>query len=677
MLLLLLTVMAGSCGMAQTRIVENGNPVAVIVTADEPFQVAEYAAAELAAHVAKATGAKLPVVTESVTPPDAVSRVFIGMTQAAAEHGIDAAALAPEEFVIRTVGADLYIVGDEDNANPLSESNSRCGTLFGVYEFIERWLRVRWLWPGELGTYIPRTDTVVVPPTDERIVPRLDFRAIVWNRVQRVAVERSRELENYEKRLGFSWDVLLNYGQDLQIYLRRHRMGGLDRKPSTGHIFSGWWDKYGEEHPEWFMMQEDGSRGPAEGWSTWNVPMCVSNPELHRFIIDQWDGESTIRLGEVDRLDACHCPRCKSWDGPQPDALPEFLQSPNSSLKGFYWPMCTSDRYARFWLTIQQMAAERNPNALVTTYIYYNYFPAPVTDIKLNRNIYGEFVPWGNPEHSDFFPMSEDAFAWLKDQWTGWQRTGMRMGYRPNYMHDGYVMPHVDVQQACEFFKFAVDHGMEGCHYDSLTGQWATQGPKLYVHIRLFAKPELSVEHVLEEYYSAYGPAARAVREYFKYWERYCIDNAQLINTLYHDVGHRWWRFHVKAHQAFPLESFVPAEALLEQALHAAQADPDPRYAQRVDFLQKGLEHAKLSAELAACFNGRYTIPPDSEDFARAVAALNRLVKFRRAHEGLYFSDLLEGASWREEGLWNLNPLFERLHVQGEDVQTTVPTNFD
>ena len=62
------------------------------------------------------------------------------------------------------------------------------------------------------------------------------------------------------------------------------------------------------------------------------------------------------------------------------------------------------------------------------------------------------------------------------------------MAYRPNYLHDGYVMPHFETKQEGEFFKFAYDHGMEGARFDSLTGQWAAQLPRLYMHLRLFAK---------------------------------------------------------------------------------------------------------------------------------------------------------------------------------------------
>ncbi len=72
------------------------------------------------------------------------------------------------------------------------------------------------------------------------------------------------------------------------------------------------------------------------------------------------------------------------------------------------------------------------------------YFPAPTADIRLGKQVFGEFVPWGNPQHTDFFPMRGEALEWLKKQWTGWQRTGMRLSYRPNYLHDGWVMPLVD-----------------------------------------------------------------------------------------------------------------------------------------------------------------------------------------------------------------------------------------
>lgn len=425
--------------------------------------------------------------------------MYVGMTKAARRQGIVAEELPPEAFVMRSVGTDLIVVGEEDEGDPVSPKNSKSGTLFGVYELLERSLGVRWLWPGELGTYVPAADTVTLDAVDVTIAPRLAFREIGWSRVRAAATQKNVSLTDVEKVLGFSPDRLVRYGHDLQDFLRRHRMGGMDRKPSTNHHFTGWWDRYGAKHPEWFMMHEDGTRGPSRASGTQHVPMCVSNPDLHRFIVSRWDGKSAIRLGEVDWPDACRCLACRAWDGPRPDPLPDFLVSQADSgspgsgllqrqrghvLRGFYDPMCTSDRYARFWSVIRQMAAERNPEAVVTTYIYYGYFPAPVTDVELGQHVFGEFVPWGNPQHTDFFPMRDEAFAWLKEQWLGWRRTGLRLAYRPNYLHDGWVMPLVETHQSAEFFRFAVEHGMEGSRFDSLTGQWAAQGPKLYIHVR-------------------------------------------------------------------------------------------------------------------------------------------------------------------------------------------------
>ncbi len=668
-----------AAGAADVRLVVDGEATAVVVTADQPLPVAQYAADELVDHVRQATGVRLAVVPESEIPAGYASRVFLGLTQAARDQGIVAEELGPEAFVLRSIGPDLIIVGAEGEGDPLNPRNSKCGTLFGVYELLERCLRVRWLWPGPLGTYIPATDTVRLDPIDTTIAPRLAYREIAWGRIRAAAIQQNHSFSRAERALGFSPEGLVRYGHALQDYLRRHRMGGMDRKPPTGHHFSGWWERYGQTHPEWFMMHEDGSRGPSEASGTRQVPMCVSNRELQEFIVQRWDGQSVIRLGEVDWPDACRCADCQAWDGPQPDPLPDFLISRTDSglprsnqlqrqrghvLGGFYDPMGTSDRYARFWRAVRERAAERNPDALVTTYIYYSYFPAPVTGIELGQHVFGEFVPWGNPQHTDFFPMREDALEWLKAQWSGWQETGMRMAYRQNYMHDGWVMPLVDVRQTAEFFQFAVEHGMEGSRFDSLTGQWATHGPKLYVHMRLHAKPDRAVDDILDEYYQAFGPAADEVRAYFEYWEQYCRENLQRINDLYIDIGHRWSRFLLQAHRAFPPASFEPAEAILRRARQAARESPHEEYADRVEFLAAGLEHARRSGRLAALFDGERTIPEDSERFELAVEALRELIAFRRAHEEPYISDYFYGASWREGRFWNLAPLLARLEAE-------------
>jgi len=47
------------------RLVVRGEPMAVIVIPDEATRMSQYAAEELVAHVQKATGVQLPIVTQS------------------------------------------------------------------------------------------------------------------------------------------------------------------------------------------------------------------------------------------------------------------------------------------------------------------------------------------------------------------------------------------------------------------------------------------------------------------------------------------------------------------------------------------------------------------------------------------------------------------------------------
>ncbi|MFP4502858.1 MAG: DUF4838 domain-containing protein [Candidatus Hydrogenedentota bacterium] len=643
--------------VAQVTLVENGEARAVVVTADEPTPTARYAAEELVSHVAKATGVTLEVAPESKAPEAPHTRVYIGEMETARHQGIDTNRLPREAYVMRSVGNDLFITGKESGADPLSESNPDTGTLFGVYEFLERYLGVRWLWPGDLGTYVPKTDTVSFWAVNQTTAPALAFRLLAWSRIRAVALG-GKELTEEDRRLGFSPDVAQRYGKAVQVLLRRHRLGGADAEPPTGHASSGWWQRYGDEHPEWFALRRDGTRGHPDP-NARHVPLCISNKELQDFIVEQWDGESILRLGPVDRPGRCICDDCRAMDGPQPETPPWFAElvygvdDRGQELFGGV----TSDRYARFWKTIQNKARKRNPHATVSaSYIYENEFPAPVTDIELNKNIFAEFVQWQDP-HLRWFPMPDEAYQWVKDQWTGWRETGIRMGYRPNYLHDGYVMPHFDTRQSGEFFQFAYKHGMEGCRFDSLTGQWAAQGLRLYMHLRLINKPTLDLQTIRDEYCAAFGPAAETMAKYFSYWEDYAFENRMRFIELYWDVGWRYRSYVRKAHEAFPPECFEPAEALLAQALEETAGHPLPEFAERVRFIQLGLDHAQLATQLAAAYDGHKTLPEDREDMAKQ--ALEELIRFRKENEATFFSNLYHVTSFWERPRLNVNALLD------------------
>ena len=102
-------------------------------------------------------------------------------------------------------------------------------------------------------------------------------------------------------------------------------------------------------------------------------------------------------------------------------------------------------------------------------------------------------------------------------EWHGWSDLGVKLALRPNWLHSGANAPYLTLHQVGDFLKFAREHGMVQHRFDSLHGYWATQGPNYYLIARLSSRPDLSVDDVISEYASAFGPAAPAIRRWISY----------------------------------------------------------------------------------------------------------------------------------------------------------------
>jgi len=695
----------GGRAAAEVVLVKDGQPRAAIVTADEPSLIAAYAARELADHVMQASGAALPVATESQVSPDWDSRIFVGVTRAAAAQGIEPDKLDNDAFLLRTVGNDLYVVGrEEKSAPPLSQNHGYSGTMFGVSEILERYLEVRWLWPGKLGAYVPRRKTIAVGEADEIVRPKLLFRDISYGTHRNLfkagdGPERKLVFDEYPelyRTLSFSTpDRLVRYVNDLEIFMRRHRLGrsqplkeeaeymrknriasrSVLRMPQVDHAFDFWWQAYGKKHPDWFALRDNGARGAKPGEPPYSS-MCVSSPDLRRFIIDKvvrpgrahnvwcrtiFDGRAILDLGEADigGDGLCKCPACLAWDGPQNGNPPVFAADK-------YEPKVVTERYVRFWKTIYDRAAQKVPDLKMLVYLYHNFFPAPTRAVKFSPNVIGEFVVYG--ENGGWYPMTRAEDRWTREQWLGWRRTGMSLVLRPNYMLSGYVMPEITTRPIADFFNFAYRNGMMAVYFDSLRDHWAANGPMSYLHYRLLWDPELTAAEIRREYFAAFGPAAGLVEEYFDYWEEHVHREAYLnarppIHDKESGMTIEWYPMMRRAAGsvvAFPERVYPPAEKTLDRALAAARKDPLPEYAERVRFLQDGLEHAKLSARIWRFLKidsyGTASPPDDAEKLAKARQAMRALIEFRRAHQDPYVADYV-AAFADEKGILNIKAL--------------------
>ena len=194
------------------------------------------AAVELADYLQKVSGVRPVIATETQNGVEAVSRIYIGHCKANADLAVQ-----PEEFVVRTMGDDLHIRGGD-----VAPGGQICqGTLYGVYDFIERELGVRWLFPSEHGEVVPRRSTITIPDLDRREQPRIEKR-----KVRNQAVTREDTFAPVLKQ----WGVAVEAWKAAQgpeatgAWFRRMRLGARI-EIEGGHAYAGWWEKYGKEHP--------------------------------------------------------------------------------------------------------------------------------------------------------------------------------------------------------------------------------------------------------------------------------------------------------------------------------------------------------------------------------------------------------------------------------------------
>jgi hypothetical protein len=226
------------------------------------------------------------------------------------------------------------------------------------------------------------------------------------------------------------------------------------------------------------------------------------------------------------------------------------------------------------------------------------------------------------------------------------------MGYRPNYFHGGYTLPFLSTWQAGDFFKFICENGAVGFYGDSLFGQWANKGPMLYMHMRLIKDPNRSVSEIRSEYFSAFGPAAGAVERYFDYWENFSSQVVEKYNWPKWDLAQL-----TGAPGIYTPEVFLPAAALLDEALATATNAALPEFAERVRFLGLGLEHARLSMEFLSLLEvDGSVVLHDPNRFEATKAAWNRLRAFREEHKQIPFDAIDQVSDW-ENKLKNLDAL--------------------
>jgi len=599
-------------------LVQDGEPVSVIVTNGRPNESQALAASELQDHLRIMSGATVPIVKENELQQDPQTLILVGPSNRVTQQGLNTRELEPESFIVRTTEDSLILVGEDATG-----SNPRTGTLWAVYDFLQDQLGCRWIWPGEIGRVVPRTPTVTVNKLDIRETPTIKIRGF------RMAAQEKHRIAYEKEGLGQFLDFGETYEQiseDERVWLQRMRMG-RSFKLSYGHAFTDWWEKYKDTHPDIFALQPDGQRRPRKSSQPDFVKMCVSNPnlwELQLAPIKKYAQQGArglwINACENDGSGGfCVCPRCRAWDadpGVDLATLPpvEDGSDVDAGENASDLPDSLSDRYARWYNELARRAKEFDPEARVIAYAYSRYRSPPTKIERIEPNVWVGYVGF------NAYPRPEASRKMSVDEWFGWSRRGATVFLRSNSMfYCGEGAPYVVTQQLAEDLQFQVNNGLRATDFDNLQGYWATTGPSYYVLARMLWDTDAKPDQLLDEFYSSFGLMEACVREYFNYWERFTVD-----------LGNNPQFFELKRPDrlcAYP-KSYTPevlsgAQAILDKAKNMLpQATKDQQ--ERFRNIQLGLQHGRLLVD--ALRDGKTSNGPEGQallTFRREIASRN------------------------------------------------------
>ena len=635
------------------RITHQGKATAAVIIPEKTCEAVRFASRELRYHIKKASGVELPEYKENKIPYKKYeSLIYLGNCKKTKEVEINLQNLPRFNGIIATSGKNLFLTGNDENTGKLINDSrgvlaTSTGTLFAVYDLLDKELGIRWLWPGKLGEFVPPSNTIILPKLERWVKPNL-----VYSNFWVIPIQSSlKGWANINNKKAFI--------KAQRLWLTRQRFCAPENF-IYGHAFGSYWRRFGKSNPEFFNLLPGGTRKPLTGDKPGRrITMCVSNPDLHKKIVEEYKKiynkktsshiyakGNILCVCENDTPGMCTCKQCRKWDFPSslfaqhpywgkgiiPKVWNRFQLMGCDDGAGSTNSPSLSERYAKFYLAVQNEAKKLNPNVVVLGYAYANY-TRPPEKTKLNDHIIISYVNW------PYFPFTKQKLAESRRNWDGWHATGARMFLRPNSTHSGHNMPIFYAKSLGNEYIHAYRNGMIGVTYDSLTGQWATQGPTLYTLGRLNVNPNISVEEILNEYYSAFGPAKQAVKKYFAYWEQISnsVTEEEFINYSkpLNKVSFKNWI--QAADKIFTPQVMNKAAKFLEEA--AVEAKDDAIATARVKYLKHGFEHAQMTLKTLAAQKA-WQATPTTANRNNFQKMQTELLKYRKSVEAETICDM-------------------------------------
>lgn len=434
-LLTLLMLLVPSTSLAQSFLVENGQPRAEIVIARPPLRTVRLAAHELQTHIKLISGAKLPI---SYAPTEGVKvQIFVGRSEHTDRLKITREGLKFGAYRMASGDNYLVLLGEDTEFTPIepwarNSTEARNGQLqqawdkitgaswgvpeAGMYKHrlrlpgdlglpegstppgkappLEMWgfdergslnavcgylqgLGVRWYLPGELGAIIPSLPTIPLPKIDQTVHPDFEIRRFSC-RLSTVPLDTAL----WAMRLG------------MRDPHGMHTAHGLATMTSRDEIYAA--------HPDWYALY-GGKRIYQPGYS--KNQLCYSNAELFdnavRYARAQFDHYhyDAVSIMPPDGYTAiCQCPLCAGKDVPE--------MGSRGAISNHVWD---------FVNRVAKEIAKTHPGKVITNCAYGIYTSPPTNIDKLEPNVQVVIVGGRRPRSSR--PEQQVETRELREAW--------------------------------------------------------------------------------------------------------------------------------------------------------------------------------------------------------------------------------------------------------------------
>ncbi len=487
----------------------DGKSHARIVISPDALETTKYAARELQLYIDKSLGIKAPIVDTPATSSMGIT-FLVGDSASVKAMGIDPQMLKSDGFIIQVKPQVIALVG-RDEPVPYIENKAhfgryemgyneklklcgtgQTGTLFAVYHFLEKYLGIRWIWPGDLGEVVPRHKSVLIPVGRNKVEPRFELRMYyAFN------FARDDDAAKWYRRAGF--------GSTSDPMWPNHSAWLIYSVPENH-----------SKHPEWFAIH-NGARHPVD--LCWSEPTLVD--EWTRLALEYFRNNPQAKMFPIvpeDGTGACECSRCQA----KLDLSPP--REGDGSIGG-------NQKMSRLLLPVVNEVARRVrgefPDRFIGTLAYATYLKPPAGE-KVEPNVVLMFCAGTHWMYEKLYrdTMLEYEKQWIKQgaaHFSLWDYQCYHLFLSGNNgPYIPVIMPHAlkaryarTANYSRGFFAEAENENASFVlgkltHYGMDHVNW-------YVMGKLGWNPNLNVDDVLDDYCkSFFGPAASSMR---KFWD--------------------------------------------------------------------------------------------------------------------------------------------------------------